>query len=258
MSSNKSNENGRIAILQAINLRKSFNDVVALEGLNISVNPGETLCLLGANGAGKTTTINLFLGFLEPDSGETLVNGRNVFMSPVETKKDLAYIPEQVALYPSLTGLENLRYFAALADHGEYSDAELYEFIEQSGLSKSQADRAVAGYSKGMRQKIGVATALAKQANAFLLDEPLSGLDPSAANEFSVLADQLRQNGAAILMATHDIFRAKELATRIGIMKAGRLVEEVDPKSVHSTELEAIYLNHMRDDRAGRHAGEAA
>ena len=189
MSSTDANENGRMAMLQTINLRKTFGDLVALEGLNISVNPGETLCLLGANGAGKTTTINLFLGFLEPTSGEALVNGRNVAMAPVETKRDIAYIPEQVALYPALSGLENLKYFAALAGHNSYSNAELYSFIDRAGLTKEQADRLVEGYSKGMRQKIGVATALAKQAKAFLLDEPLSGLDPSAANEFARIAD---------------------------------------------------------------------
>lgn len=243
--------NGRMAMLQTINLRKTFGDVVALEGLNISVKPGETLCLLGANGAGKTTTINLLLGFLEPTSGEALVNGRNVGMAPIETKRDIAYIPEQVALYPSLSGLENLKYFAALAGHNSYSDADLYAFVDRAGLTKEQADRSVSGYSKGMRQKIGVATALAKQAKAFLLDEPLSGLDPSAANEFARLADELRASGAAILMATHDIFRATELASRIGIMKAGKLVEELNPKTVHSKEIEAIYLNHMRDDQEG-------
>lgn len=258
MSSTDADQNGRKAMLQTINLRKTFGDVVALEGLNISVNPGETLCLLGANGAGKTTTINLFLGFLEPTSGEALVSGRNVAMAPVETKRDIAYIPEQVALYPALSGLENLKYFAALAGHDHYSDSELYGFIDRAGLTKEQADRSVEGYSKGMRQKIGVATALAKQAKAFLLDEPLSGLDPSAANEFARLADELRDSGAAILMATHDIFRATELASRIGIMKAGRLVEELDPKSVHSKEIEAIYLNHMRSGNGSVAKGEAA
>lgn len=258
MSSTDEIKNGGMAMLQTINLRKTFDGVVALERLNISVNPSETLCLLGANGAGKTTTINLFLGFLEPTSGEALVNGRNVGMAPVETKRDLAYIPEQVALYPTLSGLENLKYFASLAGHDGYSDEELYGFIGRAGLTADQAARPVAGYSKGMRQKIGVATALAKKAKAFLLDEPLSGLDPSAANEFAVLADQLREDGAAILMATHDIFRATELASRIGIMKAGQLVEELDPSSVHSNEIEAIYLNHMRTDHAPLGEGEAA
>lgn len=258
MSLTDANITSDSAMLQTKNLRKTFDGVVALEGLNISVSPGETLCLLGANGAGKTTTINLFLGFLEPTSGEALVNGRNVAVAPVETKRDIAYIPEQVALYPALSGLENLKYFAALAGHDSYGDPDLYQFIDRAGLTKTQADRQVSGYSKGMRQKIGVATALAKQAKAFLLDEPLSGLDPSAANEFARLADELRADGAAILMATHDIFRATELASRIGIMKAGQLVEELDPNAVHSKEIEAIYLNHMRDDHAATTEGEAA
>lgn len=244
--------------LKAVNLRKSFGRVIALNDLNITVNSGETLCLLGANGAGKTTTINLFLGFLEPTSGEAFIDGKNVSEAPIETKKSIAYIPEQVALYPSLSGHENLRYFASLAGHDKYSDDELYQFIEQAGLTPDQANRSVKEYSKGMRQKIGVATALAKQVNIFLLDEPLSGLDPSAANEFSCLMNNLRENGAAILMATHDIFRATEFASKIGIMKSGHLVEEIDPKTVHANELEAIYLNHMRQSGNTRPSGEAA
>lgn len=258
MSSINETKSGSNAMLQTKNLRKTFGDNVALEGLNISINPGETLCLLGANGAGKTTTINLFLGFLEPTSGKALVNGRNVAEAPVETKHDLAYIPEQVALYPALSGLENLKYFAALAGIDTYSSNELYEFIDRAGLSRAQADRSVSEYSKGMRQKIGVATALAKKAKALLLDEPLSGLDPSAANEFARLANELRDSGAAILMATHDIFRATELASRIGIMKSGHLVEEIDPSAVHSKEIETIYLNHMRSNQQPQQKGEAA
>ncbi len=239
-------------MLEARELSKSFGEVRALRRLNLRIGPGEAMCLLGANGAGKTTTINLFLGFLEPTSGSARVNGRDVRRNPLESRKRLAYIPEQVALYPSLTGLENLKFLAELAGRRDSGEEELRGWLERAGLEPAAATRRVAGYSKGMRQKIGIAAALARRATAFLLDEPLSGLDPAAAWEFTRILRRLRLDGAAILLATHDIFRAMDLGTTIGIMKAGRLVAELDPKSVSSAELERIYLDHMKG--AGREA----
>ena len=235
-------------MLQASELTKTFGSVLALDRLNLTVQPGETVCLLGANGAGKTTTINLFLGFIEPSGGAAFIDGQNVHQAPIETKRTLAYIPEQVALYPALTGLENLKFFASLSGRTFRTTTPLYEYLEDAGIDRATADRRVEGYSKGMRQKVGIATALAKEAHSFLLDEPLSGLDPKAANEFVQLLNTLKDSGAAILMATHDLFRSKEVASRIGIMKAGRLVEELDPSKLQPNELEAVYLQHMRDE----------
>lgn len=244
-------------MLEARALTKSFGDVRALQSLNVSIGAGEALCLLGANGAGKTTAINLFLAFIEPTSGSAWVNGHDVQRDPIGSKQYLAYIPEQVALYPSLTGLENLEFLAELSGHRDYRTDELLRFLERAGLDAVAALRRVAGYSKGMRQKVAIAAALARRASAFLLDEPLSGLDPEAANEFtSVLAD-LRRDGAAILLATHDIFRAMELGTTIGIMKSGELVERLDPASVTGAELEKIYLESMRGGAAGGGGGPA-
>ncbi len=236
---------GALPVLEAINLRKTYGDHAALRGLNLKVNAGDIYCLLGANGAGKTTTINLFLNFVAPTAGTATVNGIDVTANPLETKKYLAYIPEQVMLYGNLTGLENLEYFARLGGHGEYGEADYRGFLQRVGLQADAADRRVRTYSKGMRQKIGVAIALAKQARALLLDEPTSGLDPKASNEFSGLLLQLKQDGAAILMATHDLFRAKETGTRIGIMKAGELVQELSTDEVSHADVERIYLEHM-------------
>ncbi|MXX85048.1 MAG: ABC transporter ATP-binding protein [Acidobacteria bacterium] len=233
-------------MLEARELTKSFGDVRALQSLNVRIGAGESLCLLGANGAGKTTTINLFLAFVEPTSGSALVNGHDVQRDPIGSKRHLAYIPEQVALYPSLTGLENLEFLAELSGHRDYGADDLLGFLERAGLDSVAAFRRVAEYSKGMRQKVAIAAALARRASAFLLDEPLSGLDPKAANEFTEVLGGLRSDGAAILLATHDIFRARELGTTIGIMRSGELVEQLDPASVTAAELEKIYLAHMR------------
>ncbi len=232
-------------MLEAIELKKVYGDHEALQGLNMRVNPGDIYCLLGANGAGKTTTINLFLNFVEPTSGTARVNGIDVTENPLETKRHLAYIPEQVMLYGNLSGLENLEYFARLGGHDEYTSQDYRTFLDRVGLQSDAAGRRVRTYSKGMRQKVGVAIALAKQAKALLLDEPTSGLDPKASNEFSALLVQLKNDGAAILMATHDLFRAKETGTRIGIMRNGRLVQELSTDEVSHADVERIYLEHM-------------
>jgi len=234
-------------MLTAENLSKRYNGSAALSDLNLEVKPGEIYCLLGANGAGKSTTIRIFLNFIQPSSGRALVNGLDVTRAPLESKKVLAYIPEQVMLYPHLSGLENLEYFAALAGHEEYSRKELGAFLSRSGLQTDAHEQRVSTYSKGMRQKVGIAIALAKQARALLLDEPTSGLDPEASNEFSGLLQQLRGDGVAILMATHDLFRAKEVGSRVGIMRRGLLRAELDPSELDHADLERIYLEHMHD-----------
>jgi len=231
-------------MLEAIDLTKTYGGHDALKGLSLTVSPGDIYCLLGANGAGKTTTINLFLNFIDPTSGSALVCGIDAAKQPLETKKSLAYIPEQVMLYGNLSAIENLRYFARLGGRN-YSDTEYREFLRRVGLQEQAIAQRVKEFSKGMRQKVGVAIALAKQAKALLLDEPTSGLDPKASNEFSELLLQLRDDGASILMATHDLFRAKETGTRIGIMREGRLVRELSTTEVSHADVERIYLEHM-------------
>jgi len=234
-------------MLEAINLSKRYNGQVALDALNLKIEPGEVFCLLGANGAGKTTTINLFLNFIEPTSGTAKIRGLDVTAQPLETKKYVAYIPETVMLYKNLTGLENLEYFAALAGHEAYSREQLPGFFDQVGLPREAAEKRVGAYSKGMRQKVGIAIALAKQAEALLLNEPTSGLDPKASNEFSELLKKLSAQGVAVLMATHDLFRARESGTRVGIMRHGKLLTTLRTEEIGHAELERIYLEHMHD-----------
>jgi ABC-2 type transport system ATP-binding protein len=234
-------------MLETAGLSKSYNGTVALDALDLRIEPGEVFCLLGANGAGKTTTINLFLNFIAPTAGVARVDGLDVVAHPLETKRRLAYIPEQVMLYRNLTGLENLDYFAALSGKDGYSDAQLRAFLTDAGLPAEAADRRVSTYSKGMRQKVGIAVATAKQAKALLLDEPTSGLDPKASNEFSVLLGRLSDAGTAVLMATHDLFRAKESGTRVGFMKHGKLVQTLRTSEIGHADLEQLYLSHMHD-----------
>ena len=234
-------------MIEAIDLTRAFGATIAVDRLNLSIKPGEIFCLLGANGAGKTTTINLFLNFIAPTSGVARIGGADVVEHPVETKRRLAYIPEQVTLYRNLTGLENLRFFSRLAGASADSDQALLAILAQAGLTADQARGRVSSYSKGMRQKVGIAITIAKGAQALLLDEPTSGLDPKASNDFSTLLTDLSGRGVAILMATHDLFRAKETGTSVGIMKHGRLVETLGTAELGHRDLEQIYLAHMKD-----------
>jgi ABC-2 type transport system ATP-binding protein len=234
-------------MLQAIDLVKNYDQHSALKGLNLTVNPGDVFCLLGANGAGKSTTINLFLNFILPTSGTPLVNGLDVCVHPRESKQLLGYIPEQVMLYKELTGLENLAYFASLGRRRSLSQNELKDLLTRVNLAEDSWVRPVAIYSKGMRQKVAIAVALAKNAKAFLFDEPTSGLDPKASNDFSDIIRQLQAEKAAILMATHDLFRARESGTHLGIMKQGLLVETLQASSVDNSELEQLYLRHIHE-----------
>ena len=200
--------------------------------------------MLGANGAGKTTTINLFLDFIEPSEGEALINGLSVSKNSLTTKKLLSYIPESLMLYPNLTGFENLAYFSGLSG-SKHTKEDLQSALSDAGLKADAHSKRVSTYSKGMRQKVGVAIALAKKAEVLLLDEPTSGLDPKASNEFSELLIKLKMRGVATLMATHDLFRAKETGTHIGIMKEGSLVELLTTDQINHTDLEKLYLKHM-------------
>ncbi len=231
-------------MIEAINLSKRYGDFLALDELNLSVRPGEIFCLLGANGAGKSTTIGLLLNFIAPSSGRALISGMDVSEKPVETKQYVSYIPENFMLYPTLSGLENLGFFCRLSGK-RYSEKRLRQLLLEAGIPEAFIDRRVSTYSKGMRQKVGIALTLAKDARILLLDEPTSGLDPQASNEFACLLQQMSERGVAVLMATHDLFRARETATHIGIMRRGSIVQFLNREEIAHAPLESIYLNHM-------------
>lgn len=228
-------------MLQALQLSKQYGNVAALNQLNLSVGKGEIFCLLGQNGAGKTTTINLFLGFLNASGGKALINDIVVTPNNPDTKKLIAYIPEVVQLYGNLSGIENLDFFSRLAGF-KYSKEILTSFLTRAGLQADAHDKRLATYSKGMRQKVGIAIALAKNAAVIFMDEPTSGLDPKATAEFTSVCKELAAEGKTIFMATHDIFNAVNVSTRIGIMKQGTLVHTIDTKNITASELQQLYL----------------
>jgi ABC-2 type transport system ATP-binding protein len=179
------------------NVNKSFKGSPAIQDLTLQVKEGEILGLLGANGAGKSTTINMLLGFLAPDTGTVSVNQLDMTQKADQARKFVGYIPENVNLYPYLSGIENLDYFCRLAGI-KYSKTELEDFLTTCGLENEAQHKKIADYSKGMRQKVDIAIAYAKKAKVYLLDEPASGLDPLASNELSELLKKLASEGATI------------------------------------------------------------
>lgn len=225
------------------NVTKSFKDKKALDNLSLNVNSGEIYGLLGANGAGKSTALNLLLGFLDSDSGSIEISSSND--KKLVSRDMIGYIPENVNLYPYLSGIENLDYFCKISGLS-LNSIKLSELLNECGLENDAHNKKTSEYSKGMRQKVGIAIALAKNAKIYLLDEPASGLDPMASNELSVILKKLSTNGATILMASHDLFRVRETCDKIGILKQGSLIKEMLSKDVTSNELEEIYLNFMQ------------
>ncbi len=233
-------------MIQASDLTKRYEDgLLALDHLNLDVKPGQIYALLGANGAGKTTTINLFFNFIEPTSGTAKINGIDCTKNPLDAKKHAAYVSENVMLYGNFTARQNLDFFTKLAGRTDLKKEDYHMVMRQVGLPERAFEQRLKTFSKGMRQKLGIAIAILKQAEALLLDEPTSGLDPKAAADFVELLQRLKAEGKAILMSTHDIFRAKEIADRVGIMKEGVLIMEKSSGELEGEDLEKLYLKYM-------------
>lgn len=231
-------------MIQTKKLTKTYGNFTAVKNLNLEVDKGEILCLLGANGAGKSTTINMLLNFISPTSGTAKINGVDVVKDPIKAKQFLTYIPENLMLYPTLSAIENLDYFTKLSGKA-FDNKTLSSFLYEAGLQGEAHGKRVKNFSKGMRQKVGIALAIAKESDVLLLDEPTSGLDPKSSNEFIELLTRMKNNGVAILMATHDLFRAKEVSTHIGIMRSGELQNHSKASDLSLKELETIYLDIM-------------
>ena len=243
-------------MIQAIDLSKRYESgPLALDGLSLRVEPGQIYCLLGANGAGKTTTVNLFLDFDKPTSGSALINGIDVAANPLEAKKFVSYLPENVMLYGNFAAWQNLEFFSQLGGRRGLTKSDYYAALRRVGLQEEAFDRRLKLMSKGMRQKVGIAIAIIKDAPAILLDEPTSGLDPQATAEFIQILTDLRSQGKAILMSTHDIFRAKDIADSVGIMKGGRKVMERSREQLKHEDLQALYLDYMQGTLATPESG---
>ncbi|MBT4501185.1 MAG: ABC transporter ATP-binding protein [Gemmatimonadetes bacterium] len=232
-------------MLEIIDLSKHYGEVKAVQNLDLTIQPGEIFTMLGANGAGKTTTLMVALGFTEPTTGTVKICGIDVTKEPLQAKKHVAYVSENVMLYGNFTARQNLDFFTKLGGRKDATDADYEGVMERVGLQKDAFSRRVKGFSKGMRQKLGIAIAIMKDAEVILLDEPTSGLDPKSGAEFLQLLAELRGENKAIWMTTHDIFRAKEIADRLGIMVEGRMVKEMTQAELGEENLEKLYVEYV-------------
>ncbi|KAB7643644.1 ABC transporter ATP-binding protein [Polymorphobacter fuscus] len=200
-------------------------DKRVVDGLSLSLMPGEIYALLGGNGAGKSTTLFAILGFLKRQAGSLMVAGIDASADPDAVRTQVAYLPENVALYDHLTARENVDYFLKIAGRPR-SRADVEAGFEGVGLAASAWDERTTRFSKGMRQKTAIALALLRETPLLLLDEPTSGLDPAAASDFHRLLEALAKRDVAILMVTHDLLGAADTADRIGLIQAGRIARE--------------------------------
>jgi ABC-2 type transport system ATP-binding protein len=238
-------------MLETKDLTKKYEDgLLALDHLNLKVEPGEIFCMFGANGAGKTTAINLILGFIPPTEGTAFVEGVDVVKEPLRSKEHISYVSENVMLYGNFTAYQNLDYFSRLAGKRNLKKTDYADVMSRVGLQKEAFDMRVKNFSKGMRQKLGIAFAILKDAPNLILDEPTSGLDPKSGQEFLDLLLELKDRENSIFISSHDIFRAKFIADRVGFMLQGKLVMMKTSEELHGEDLNKLYLDYMHE-----HAG---
>lgn len=214
-------------VIEAQDLTKHYNGTHAVQDLNLTIREGEIYGLLGPNGSGKTTTILILLGLTEPTSGKVAVCGQNPSRNPIAVKRLIGYLPENVGFYDDLTAQENLRLVARLNGIPDRrSKARIEEILEQVGLAEV-ARRPVRTFSRGMRQRLGIADVLIKDPSFVILDEPTSGIDPEGATQILDMIVRMREErGMTILLASHLLHQVQRICDRVGIMHRGRLVAQ--------------------------------
>jgi ABC-2 type transport system ATP-binding protein len=215
------------AIIETDNLTKLYNGQAAVDHLSFSVHAGEIFGFLGPNGAGKTTTLLMLLGLTEPTSGTASVAGINPTREPVKVKRLIGYLPEHMGLYRELNARQMLRLIAELNGLlGDQAEARIARALETVGML-AEADKMIGAYSRGMRQRLGLAEILVKEPKVAFLDEPTLGLDPEATNRMMDLIQQLcRDKQMTILLSSHLLYQAQKICHRVGIMIRGRVVAQ--------------------------------
>lgn len=220
-------------VIQLTDLTKKYGAFTAVNQLNLTIQKGEIFGLLGPNGAGKSTTILMMLGLTDPTSGEVRVCDINSTTHPLEVKRKVGYLPDDVGFYDDRTGVENLIYTAELNGFSRVSAREkAEELLIKVGL-EVDTKKKTGKYSRGMRQRLGLADVLIKQPEVIILDEPTSGLDPAGVHEFMNLIVQLsREQGLTVLFSSHHLHQVQQVCDRVGIFVGGHLLAEGDIPSL--------------------------
>ena len=207
--------------IQAEGLTKRYGETLALDGLDLSIEPGEVYGYLGPNGAGKTTTIRLLLGIHRPTRGRAALFGLDAWADPVEAHRRVAYVSGEPFLWPGMTGAETIEFLARL--HGGTDRAYRDELVQRFELDTKKKARAL---SKGNRQKVQLVAALATRADLLVLDEPTSGLDPLMEMAFRECVREAKERGQAVFLSSHILSEVEALCDRVGILREGRLVDQ--------------------------------
>jgi ABC-2 type transport system ATP-binding protein len=212
------------AVIAAQGLTKRYGKAVAVDQISFGIRKGEVFGLLGPNGAGKTTTILMMLGLTEISSGSVSVLGFNPARSPLEVKRHVGYLPDSVGFYDHLTAMENLAYTAKLMGLSLAERAlRIADALSRVRLTEV-AHKRVATFSRGMRQRLGLAEIIVKRAEIAILDEPTSGLDPQATIEFLELISELKRGGTTVLLSSHLLDQVQRICDRVALFQAGRIV----------------------------------
>lgn len=216
---------GKTALIETRDLTKTYGDKTAVNGLNLSIRQGEVFGLLGPNGAGKTTTILMLLGMTEPTSGSAQIRGTDCTRNPIKIKKIVGYLPDNVGFYPDLTGRQNLRFTGRLNGlDGESLERKIDQLMNRVGITYA-ADQKTGTYSKGMKQRLGIADVLMKDPQIIIMDEPTLGIDPEGMRELlALMRDLSRKDGRTLLISSHQLYQIQQVCDRVGIFVEGNLV----------------------------------
>lgn len=231
-------------VIELTGLTKKYGGFTAVNDLNLTVEKGDIFGLLGPNGAGKSTTILMMLGLTEPTAGSVMVCGINSTTHPIEVKRKVGYLPEDVGFYDDMTGIENLVYTAQLNGIAkEEAVQKAVQLLDRVGLSNDGKKKA-GKYSRGMRQRLGLADVLIKKPEVIILDEPTSGIDPSGVREFMDLIRQLsHKDGQTVLFSSHHLDQVQQVCNRVGLFSSGKLLADIRLAELQKEEhaLEHIY-----------------
>jgi ABC-2 type transport system ATP-binding protein len=217
------------SIIEMIDLTKKYGSHTVVDKLNLTISKGEVFGLLGPNGAGKSTTILMMMGLTEPDSGSVKVCDINSTSNPIEVKKRVGYLPEDVGFYDDYSGLENLIYTARLNGiPGNEATQKAKQLLSRVGLSED-ANKKTGKYSRGMRQRLGLADVLIKNPEVIILDEPTLGIDPTGVREFLELIVKLsKKESITVLLSSHLLYQVQQVCDRVGLFVSGKLLAEGD------------------------------